>query len=199
MFTIAVDMDGVIADLHTEWLRRYNEEHDDSVKPGDITKWDMGVFLKPGVNYYKYLQDETLYASVRPIDGALEGIQELRRKDFRVIFASACVPGTEPQKIRWLRRHKFLLKEDSNANDFISLRDKSLVRASVLVDDRPENIESFPGPGILYRAPYNTTYVTDHIAQDWQEVVQLVKTIMGTTKISTAVPCQEYPHPWGGF
>ena len=41
--TIAVDVDDVVADLITEWLKRYNHDYNDTKTPADITQWAIGM------------------------------------------------------------------------------------------------------------------------------------------------------------
>src|SRR5690625_8000333 len=90
-----------------------------------------------------------LYSMVEPIPGALEGIQELRRRGHRVVFVTAAVVGSMDQKARWLKRHGFL----TDLNDLIVAQDKSLVQGQVLIDGGPHKIEAFPRYAPLYPAP----------------------------------------------
>ena len=44
---IGVDVDEVVADLISEWLRRYNVKWNDTLKPEDIHGWAISDFVKP--------------------------------------------------------------------------------------------------------------------------------------------------------
>jgi 5'-nucleotidase len=71
---ILVDVDSTIADLVPEWLRIYNKIYNDNLTIDDITSWAIHKFAKPecGDKIYDILRMDTLYESVRPIEGAFE-------------------------------------------------------------------------------------------------------------------------------
>jgi len=172
---ILCDVDGVVADLLSEWVRRYNAKYDDDLSPEDITEWDMHRNVKPecGTDIHNFLRMPNLYSMVEPIPGALEGIQELRRRGHRVVFVTAAVVGSMDQKARWLKRHGFL----TDLNDLIVAQDKSLVQGQVLIDDGAHNIETFPGYALLYKAPHNEQFVWPFRADDWAEVIDQIDEI----------------------
>lgn len=154
MSIVALDVDEVCADLHSEWLRRYNEDSLDSLLPEDIKTWEIERYVKKGweEKIFDYLQDHNLYTSVLPMPWARTAIEQLREDGHRVIFVTACIPGTELKKRRWLEWWGFL----TAAQDFVVTTDKSLIRADFLFDDRPENVESFKGGiGVLVVRPHN--------------------------------------------
>lgn len=152
---ILVDVDGVVADLCSEWLAMYNKDYDDSVTPHDITRWATHEFVKPecGDKIYNYLWLDELYDNVKPIAGSQEGVAQLRAMGHRVVFLTS---GIQPAKIRWLHRHGFLTAEMwQQEKDVIIAHDKSLIRGDVLIDDGPHNFEGFNGIRILFNQPWN--------------------------------------------
>lgn len=153
---IGVDVDEVCADLLTEWVRRYNAYFNDTLRVQDITEWDMTKVVKShvGTRIYDILHEPGLYSRVRPIDGAKLGVDLIRGMGHRVIFVSACVPGTVDAKLAWLIEWGFLTKAQAG-KDFICAYDKHLIGVDMLIDDRLENVESFPGPAILVTMPHN--------------------------------------------
>lgn len=150
-------MDGVIADLHTEWLRLYNEDYQDNKTVKDIVTWSMQDHVKKecGIKIFNYLKLPTLYDKVKPVDGAIDAIKFLRSLGHRVIVATTCVIGTELDKFNWLAKHKVINGE----KDFLAIADKSLINADVLIDDRPHNLEVFKGVSVCFDQPYNKDYV----------------------------------------
>lgn len=173
--TILCDVDGVVADLLSEWVRRYNAKYDDDLSPEDVTQWEMHKNVKPecGTSVYNFLRMPNLYSSVEPIPGALEGVQELRRRGHRVVYVTASVVGSLDQKARWLKAHGFL----ENMEDLVMAKDKNLVRGQVLIDDGAHNIETFPGFGLLYEAPHNAEFVWPFRAANWTEVVEKIEEV----------------------
>lgn len=178
---IAVDVDGVVADMHTEWLNRYNVDYNDKLTIQDIVSWDTHLYVKPecGKNIYKYLNSQTLYNWVLPTVGAQTGVADLRRLGHRVVFATTNAKGMSDGKWEWLERRGFL----KGSEDLIVVGDKSLVRADLLIDDAPHNIDAFIGPAILFDRPWNYTmpagmkkfgYEYKRLAT-WRQIVQYIQ------------------------
>jgi 5'(3')-deoxyribonucleotidase len=174
--TIAVDVDDVIAELHREWIRRYNRDFHDTLSLESMPYWKISTAIKPEAipHIFNYLRDKDLYDYVVPVAGAKEGIRTLREMGFRVVYATACVEGGADSKINWLVEHGFLFEKDTwlqahgMFQDFISVADKSLVQADYLIDDRETTVREFTaGKGILFDRPYNKNTTYDCVLKDW--------------------------------
>lgn len=176
---ILVDVDGVVADLHTEWLRRYNLDYDTDLGKEDISSWSMHKLVVPecGTKIYDYLKLPEIYDLVQPIEGALDGIKSIRKMGHRVVYLSA---GFYPAKVRWLNYNGFLSGRTSNwasAEDVIIAFDKSLIKGDVLIDDRLKNVDEFHGPAILFDQPWNQEGRNGRVwrAMDWEGVVKKIE------------------------
>jgi len=166
---IAVDIDDVIADLVTEWLRLYNSDYGDNLVPERITSWGaISSETKCGDKMYEYLNYPKLYSGVLPVEKSFWGINNLRMMGYRVVFATA---SWHSEKIKWVKDNKFMDNED----DLVITRDKSLVRSSFLIDDRPKNIRDFKDTGILFTKPWNKDFKWDNRCNNWDEVVSYFK------------------------
>lgn len=154
---VAVDVDGPIADLHTAWINRYNKDYKDGLVERDITTWDIHKYVKPecGHKIYDYLRMPDIYDDVKVSFGAKEGVEFLKQHGCRVVYLTAAPTGFSDAKQHWLVREGFLDKSKYTHEDLVVAKDKSLIRAQVLIDDGPHNIETFPGMCIVYDAPYN--------------------------------------------
>lgn len=179
---IGCDVDEVCASLIPVWLRRYNERWGDNLVPDDITDWDIRLFVKPecGARIFDILHEPDLYDEVRPIAGALDAIRELRALGHRVVFVTSCVRGGMDHKLEWLIRHRFLPDQKSHA-DFIACVDKHLVGGlELLIDDRVEHVEQFPGHAILIASPHNESRTTTRTrVSDLSEVPRVVRVSFG--------------------
>lgn len=153
MKTIAVDVDGVCADIHTEWLRLYNRDYNDTLAIQNITDWDMTKFVKSecGIKIYEYLEDPTLYDNILPLPDARRRIGTLKAFGYRVIYATASPVKSYGRKFEWLKQYDFI----QNGNDYIETKDKGLIKADILIDDYPENFNSFVGRKIIFSRPWN--------------------------------------------
>jgi len=63
-----IDIDGVIADLHTVWLNIYNTEWNDILTPDQITNWNTSQFVKPecGIKIYEIIERPEIYDYILP-------------------------------------------------------------------------------------------------------------------------------------
>jgi 5'-nucleotidase len=173
---VAVDVDGVIADLQSELLLRYNEDYNDSLKLEDITAWDFVNFVKPecGANVYRYFDAPDLYDYVSPLEGAVRGVT-LLQMNHRVVFVTTATDGSAGAKKRWLKDFD-LLTDDKN---YVECQDKSLILADVLIDDGVHNLRGFKGDRIIYNQPWNAgeSVQNSFRAHGWIDVVDLVRII----------------------
>jgi 5'-nucleotidase len=175
MIVVAVDVDDVIADSVPELLRRYNADYNDSLKPEDITAWDLTKFVKPecGTEIYKYFDEPDFYSRVFPIDGAVRGVT-LLQMNHRVVFVTAPLAGSSAKK-RWLEKLGLL----NNDRNYVESKDKSLIFADVLIDDGIHNLMGFRGDRIIYNQPWNAEGFVQSAfrARGWIDVVDFVRII----------------------
>lgn len=174
MATILVDVDGVVADLCTNWLAFYNRDYNDSVQLEQITEWDIHKFLKPecGTKMYEYLKDPSIYDEVKPIPGAQEAIEYLRIHGEKIAYLTS---GFFTSKAEWLHRHGFLLGSWQFAKDIVVASDKSLIHGDVLIDDGLHNITD-PERSILFDQPWNQEAPAEYRrAHSWQDVIFILE------------------------
>ena len=176
---IACDVDGVVAALQEEVLRRYNLEYKDHVSVSDIRSWDMKLYVKPecGVKIYEYFSAPDLYVydNVGVIESAIWGIDQLENMGHRVIYVTTPAPKTQGAKAEWLRQHGFL----RNDADYVECRDKSIIRADVLIYDGAHNLRVFQGKRIKFMQPWNVDEFVDgeYVAHGWLEVPTIIQKI----------------------
>ncbi len=151
--TVGVDVDGVLADLHTEWLRRYNRDFNDTLTSEDVTDWNISDFVKPealvknanGIApLFQYLQDPDLYECTPEILGARAGLEYIRKRDHDVVLVSSCVMNQADMKMRWVVDHK-MVKPAS----------KQYLKVDALIDDRDKNVKETQGYRVLFDSPWN--------------------------------------------
>ena len=189
---VAVDMDGVIADLHTEWLDSYNKDYNDNLTTDKMVDWDIMRMVKPecGIKILDYLRDADFYRRVKPVEGALEGIKYLRRLGCEVVYATSCVYGSEAIKLDWLYENGFLAYGDPRkgpAKDVIIAYNKKLVAADVLIDDRHENVVTFPGYGVVFDTLYNKKTPAFDRLKGWKDIKRVWNNITADKLIDQGV------------
>lgn len=168
---IAIDVDGVLADLHAEWLRRYNEDSGDRLIPIRISDWDITKFVKSGweKRILEYLEDPSLYDYVLPINCSLLSVDKIRSR-YKIIFATSVTKGCVGRKERWLRDNGFLIAAD----EYVEITDKTYLPADYLIDDYHVNIQSFYGTrgngcGVSFLRPWNRKYYWPISIDGWEQ------------------------------
>ena len=176
---LLVDVDDTTLDLHTEWIQnRYNVDYKDKLLRKDIKTWNIDKYVKPecGNKIYDYLDDKDLYKNIKPLAGAVEGIQKLRELGHRIIFVTAYF---NEQKAKCLHDNGLLKEYPYNdgrwntCTDVIMANDKSLIKGDLLIDDRYENVKKF-GSGIVFAQPWNENLDIDGEfirTKGWDDIV----------------------------
>lgn len=177
MRKIGVDVDGVVADLYTEWLGRYNRDYDDKLTVDDLTVWGIHTLVKPecGTKIFDYLAHPDLYEKIEPIGGARSAVYYIRQNGDRPIFVTSNLRGMTDQKWDWLVRHGFI-KEGHYCDDLVVCHDKSLINVDILIDDSYDNVKHFGGMGILFGDyPHSRNKPGLHtVARNWREVLDIL-------------------------
>jgi 5'-nucleotidase len=181
---IAVDVDGVIADLMSAVLLRYNEDWKDSLTLSDLKGWNISTYVKPecGIRVFDYFSEPKLYETyVLPIDGAYAGMELLWKRGHRTIYPTKPSSRTEGIKFQWLAHYGFIF----DRRDYIEMHDKSLLRADVLVDDGLHNLKDFQGERIIFDQPWNESGTVNGSfrAHGWTEVVKIINGIQPDRKL----------------
>jgi 5'(3')-deoxyribonucleotidase len=135
---IAVDLDGIVSDLHSRWLELYNYDYGLSVGLEDLKHWDMQKNVSRDHDIYKYLGYEGLYLHLDPLTGACESLFKLHEEGHRIHIISA--PSKDEQtaadKLTWCSKHLPFIRRQ-----FLTLsHQKHRFLSDVFVDDSPNNI-----------------------------------------------------------
>ncbi len=91
--SIAIDMDGVMADVETHFLNWYNKEYQDKLTHEDLKgKTEAKAFPVKGI-IRKYANTPGFFETVPVMDGAVEAVKKLREKyDVYVVSAAMEFP-----------------------------------------------------------------------------------------------------------
>lgn len=165
--TIFLDLDGVLANLVSAAIKAHgrNDEH------SSITQWSMAKLW--GISdkeFWKPLQGSAFWENIEPYSHAVEFYDELCDLGRLYICTS---PNSDPEcpggKIRWIKKYL-----GTATRNVILTSHKHLLSGpnKILIDDKPENIDSFinhGGSGILFKQPWNQGL------HDWKQCLNLVK------------------------
>ncbi|MGO1851869.1 MAG: 5' nucleotidase, NT5C type [Microbacteriaceae bacterium] len=183
---VLLDLDGVLADLHTPLRRRVEEiaeEHGFAHEfPDPITDWRIAAH-HPATDkaVHAVFREAGFFASLDPMPGAVDAVHELRRRreDVDVLFCSSPYvsnPIGASDQFDWVQRH-FGRWAGSR---LILTGDKTLLHGHVLVDDRPDVTGRVAEPAwrqVLYTHAYNTDQPGQRIDRWDTDAVELICTV----------------------
>lgn len=162
---ILLDFDDVCNDLLPAWLKFLNDKYNSDIKVEDITDWDMAKCTYPKLPVYEdgshpYIYEPLYYPefwdTVAPKEGAIEGIKKLMETNEVFITTASHYATIGPKVERCMMKHFPYL----DWKQIISISNKEMLKADVLIDDNHDNVEKFIqnnpyGYGIIFDALYN--------------------------------------------
>ncbi len=154
---IALDVDGVLADIISVWLEQYNKSHKKSVTTEDIVKWDFWKEL--GFDKYEFYEELSncwsRWTEVPPLEqGIANAVEKLHSVGTVHIVTARDAASTKYVK-RWLEHNG--IKYD----DYVPVlrgRDKADLDYDIFIDDSPQNVIGIASKGknvLLYDQPWN--------------------------------------------
>jgi 5'(3')-deoxyribonucleotidase len=149
MERIAIDMDGVIADV-TEQFFRYDERDFGKRRSWEEVAGRKEIDAFPRLREYVYSKG---FFRTTPV---MEHSQEIVRRlqeSYEVFIVSAATefPQSLPEKQEWLNEHFPFIQWQQMV--FCGL--KTIVSADIMIDDHFKNLDHFPGTTLLFSQPHN--------------------------------------------
>lgn len=143
MKTFLIDCDGVIIDFHSMVREYVLERWDIEINTSDTLNWD--ILDHPLVKQYreeiwKYIiYTPSIIKNLKKFNYTDEMLSKLRERGKLLACTSSIFSGTFPgERVDWL------IKEAGfNRHDIIFAHKKHLVMADVLIDDKPDNVDSW--------------------------------------------------------
>lgn len=165
---LAVDMDQVMCDLLNPWLERYNNDYNDDLKPSDITSWNFHHIVKPecGEKIYTYLDDQELFRTLPVMDNSQEVLYGLSKQFDIFVVTAPWNPYNMATKHIYLKKHFEFIDE----RNFVFTRNKGIINADYLIDDKPSNFDTFRGIALLYDAPHNQSEIRYTRVMNWLDI-----------------------------
>jgi len=177
---ILIDMDGVIADFDGEFLKRWRERYPDKVYvplekrttfyvkdtyPEELHPLVREIILEPG-----FFRDMMPMTGVK---GALTEMEQIGLELFICTSPLSTYKNCVLEKFEWVDRE---LGPDW-VNRIILTKDKTLIKADYIIDDKMEiiGVESVPSwEHIIYDRPYNQGSHKKRLVWDnWKQVLPI--------------------------
>ena len=188
---LLIDMDGIVADLATEWYARFNKMREEDylrnpntypappipVSIDQITNWDTGKAVGDH-RIYGILEQKGLFHAVKPLPGAIRGVQAIKNiklsdntpaYDINFLTAAIVTPYALSEKAEWMKEYFPFI----NPKNIIYAYRKELVKGDIFIDDSPKNLESWKkawpnGTTIAIDYPYNQNTSVDVRVYDYR-------------------------------
>ncbi len=167
--TIAIDMDGVIADTVTHFINRYEREFGERIPKEAFDGVPESEGLPNGA-VRKFVLEPGFFRTVPVMDGAREAVMQLM-KNFDVYIVSAAMefPQSLIEKYEWLQEHFPFI----SWRNIILCGDKSIIGTDYMIDDHLKNLDCYSGNCILFSAGHNIGIDRHRRINNWDEATKL--------------------------
>ena len=158
--TILIDQDGVLANYSRRLIEIVAREYPDERQfaEEELTHFDTHLHYSPENQSAidKIALRPGFFESLEPVEGALEALHELVSSGYDVRICTAPKKSYQycvTEKLSWIERY---LGKDFVRRTILT-RDKTLVRGSILIDDKPhvEGVATPEWEHIIFDTPYN--------------------------------------------
>ena len=149
MERLAVDMDGVLADVYEQFFR-YDERDFGKRRPLEEV---IGVEERKAFPYInEYVYTKGFFKTAPVVKDSFETLARLNEK-YEVFIVSAAMefPQSLPEKLEWLNEHFPFLRWQQ----LVFCGSTTIVDADIMIDDHFKNLDDFSGVTILYTQPHN--------------------------------------------
>jgi len=149
MERLAVDMDGVLADVYEQFFL-YDEKDFGKRKPLEDV---VGVEERkafPHIN--EYVHSKGFFRTAPVVKDSIEVLTELNKKyELFIVSAAMEFPQSLPEKLEWLNEHFSFL----TWQQIVFCGSKKIIDADIMIDDHFKNLDHFKGTSLLFTQPHN--------------------------------------------
>lgn len=141
-FIVLVDMDGVLCDFETDFLKNFTRKHPN--EPHIPLEERRGFYLNNQYESMKkglgeaamaIIETQGFFRNFKPIEGALQAVKEMSKMEGVSVFicTSPLTDFSVIEKFQWVEDHL----GPSWTNKLVISKDKTLVVGDLLIDDKP--------------------------------------------------------------
>lgn len=167
---ILVDMDGVLADVYSQFLKMEFEEFGIRQTMKDLEgKLEQAAFR----NADTYVRTTGFFRDAPVMQGSVDGLNYLNKKYNVLIVSSATeYPGSLKEKIEWLNEHYSFISWEQ----MIFCGKKDSVKGDIMIDDHLKNLDYFDGKTILFTQPHNVLAEAPkhYRVNSWEEIIDIL-------------------------
>lgn len=150
MQRLAVDMDGVLADVYHQFFKMDEQDFGRRRPMEEVA----GKPEREGFpNILQYVYAEGFFRTAPVIAGSLPVMEALNSKyDLYIVSAATEFPQSLPEKQAWLNEHFPFI----GWQKMVFCGSKQIIQADIMIDDHFRNLDFFKGETtLLYTQPHN--------------------------------------------
>jgi 5'-nucleotidase len=172
--SIAVDMDGVLADTETHFIRYYEEETGERFDRNQMLGIPESQAFPDKTAVWRYVNTPGFFRSLPLMKDGTQAIETLM-KDFDVYIVSAAMefPLSLYEKKLWLEEHFPFI----SWRNIVFCGDKSIIKTDYLIDDHTKNLDTFSGIPLMYTAAHNIHFDHHRRINNWAEVISFFQNL----------------------
>jgi 5'-nucleotidase len=173
--SIAVDMDGVLADTETHFIKYYETESGEKFDRKVMLGIPESQSFPDKTAVWRYVNTAGFFRTVPLISGAVQAIHTLM-EDFDVYIVSAAMefPLSLYEKKLWLEEYFPFV----HWKNIVFCGDKSIIKTDYLIDDHLKNLDNFSGIPLMFTAAHNINYNHHQRMNNWEDILVYFKTIL---------------------
>lgn len=163
-------MDGVLADVYTRFFELHEEETGERLNVNDVA----GLLEAEAFpNQRRWVTAQGFFRSVPVMPGSQNGLKQLASAYEIVVVSMATeFPYSLTDKQLWLIEFFPFI----SWQQMVFCGNKNIIKADIMVDDHPKNLNPFHGETIMFTQPHNML-LNDTIhkrANSWLEIEKLL-------------------------
>ena len=170
--SIAIDMDGVIADTETHFLNWYERDFGVKIHPTEILGREENEMFPDKTAARKFAFTPGFFRTLPVMHGAVEALKKLM-ETYEVYIVSAAMefPQSLPEKLDWLKEHFPFI----DWRHIIFCGDKSIINTDYMIDDHIKNLDYFKGKPLMFHAFHNVNHTHHTRVNNWQDVLSFLE------------------------
>lgn len=177
---IVCDIDNCLNDLTEKAIALYNSRTGKNIQMSNITTYNFSECLsQEDADGIKALfKEKKLWDSLEPIKDSQWGIETLINMGHKVILATATHECNFEWKCRWITKNFPMV----NIDDVIRMKDKSLIRSDIMIEDCIEQLINSFCERICLNYEWNNDKNLDYVyeiyrAYNWKDIIKSVNNI----------------------
>ncbi|HEY4966641.1 MAG TPA: 5'(3')-deoxyribonucleotidase [Puia sp.] len=167
--SIAVDMDGVLADTETHFIKYYETESGEKVDRKTLLGVPESHAFNDKTAVQRYVHSAGFFRSLPLIPGSVSAVKSLMEHfDVYIVSAAMEFPLSLYEKKQWLGEYFPFI----SWKNIVFCGDKSIIKTDYLIDDHSKNLDNFSGVPLMFTASHNLYLNQHHRLNNWEEILK---------------------------